>query len=99
MLSTTNSPRQVGVAVVGLGFMGLTHLKAHMQNPSARVVAVCDSVRLPVNGVLAGISGNLADGNAIQVMPFESLRQLNDVDAQALYAYLKTVPAKAPGNR
>ena len=69
MPSTTNSPRQVGVAVVGLGFMGLTHLKAHMQNPSARVVAVCDSVRLPVNGVLAGISGNLADGNAIQLDP------------------------------
>lgn len=44
-------------------------------------------------------SGKRADGSAIQVMPFESLRQLNDVDAQALYAYLKTVPAKAPGNR
>jgi hypothetical protein len=44
-------------------------------------------------------SGKRADGSAIQVMPFESLRQLNDVDAQALYLYLKTVPAKAPGNR
>lgn len=44
-------------------------------------------------------SGKRADGSTIQVMPFESLRELNDVDAQALYAYLKTIPAKAPGNR
>lgn len=44
-------------------------------------------------------SGKRADGTAIRVMPFESLRELNDTDAQALYAYLKTVPAKAAGQR
>jgi len=49
----------VNVAVVGLGFMGVTHIKAYQQLPAARLVAVCDSVRLPVNGVLAGVTGNV----------------------------------------
>lgn len=44
-------------------------------------------------------SGKRPDGSAIAVMPFESLRELNDTDAQAIYAYLKTVPAKAHGQR
>ena len=33
-------------------------------------------------------TGKRPDGSAIQVMPFESLGQLSDVDAQALYLYL-----------
>lgn len=44
-------------------------------------------------------SGKRPDGTAIQVMPFESLGRMNDVDAQALYAFLKTVPARAAGGR
>jgi len=32
-------------------------------------------------------------------MPFESLRELHDVDAQAVHAYLKTVPARLFGQR
>jgi mono/diheme cytochrome c family protein len=44
-------------------------------------------------------SGKRPDGSAIEVMPFESLRELNDTDAQALYAYLKTVPARDAGQR
>jgi predicted dehydrogenase len=55
-----SSNRKVNVAVVGLGFMGVTHIKAYQQNPAARLVAVCDSVRLPVKGVLAGVTGNVA---------------------------------------
>lgn len=43
--------------------------------------------------------GKRPDGSTIAVMPFESLRELNDTDAQALYAYLKTVPALAAGHR
>lgn len=44
-------------------------------------------------------SGKRPDGTAISVMPFESLGKLNDVDAQALYAYLKTVPPRKLGDR
>lgn len=45
-------------------------------------------------------TGKRPDGTPIQVMPFESLGQLSDVDAQALYLYL-TAPggvAKAGGS-
>jgi mono/diheme cytochrome c family protein len=44
-------------------------------------------------------SGKRPDGTSIQVMPFESLSKLNDVDAQALYAYLKTLAPRAGGGR
>ena len=44
-------------------------------------------------------SGKRPDGTPIKVMPFESISKISDVDLQALYAYLKTVPAKAAGGR
>ena len=44
-------------------------------------------------------SGKRPDGSAIKVMPFESLREVNETDVQALYAFLKTVPAKPFGQR
>ena len=44
-------------------------------------------------------SGKRPDGSEIKVMPFESLREVNDTDVQALYAFLKTVPAKPFGQR
>ncbi|AMO22131.1 cytochrome c [Ramlibacter solisilvae] len=44
-------------------------------------------------------SGKRPDGTAIKVMPFESLAKLSDLDAQALHAYLKTVPARPAGGR
>jgi len=70
----------VRVAVVGLGFMGVTHLRAYLQDKSARIVAVCDSVRLPVNGVLAGVAGNIKKSGDIklgkQVKVFRQLEQV-----------------------
>jgi predicted dehydrogenase len=59
----------VNVAVVGLGFMGVTHLRAYQAVESARIVAVCDSVRLPVNGVLAGVAGNIKKSDDIDLGP------------------------------
>lgn len=44
-------------------------------------------------------SGKRPDGSAIAVMPFESMGQLDDTDAQAVYAYLKTLPARPHGQR
>ena len=43
--------------------------------------------------------GKRPDGSAVKVMPFESLKEMNDTDLAALYAYLKTVPAKEAGKR
>jgi predicted dehydrogenase len=65
MSNPTSKP--VNVAVVGLGFMGLTHIKSYQQLPGARIVAVCDAVRLPVDGVLAGVSGNIHGTDAINL--------------------------------
>jgi predicted dehydrogenase len=67
MSAPTEKP--VNVAVVGLGFMGVTHLRAYLANPQARVVAVCDAVRVPVNGVLAGVSGNIKKSDDIDLGP------------------------------
>jgi mono/diheme cytochrome c family protein len=36
-------------------------------------------------------SGNRPDGTAVKVMPFGSLRQMNDTDVRALFLYLKTL--------
>lgn len=44
-------------------------------------------------------SGKRPDGTKIAVMPFESLAKLNDVDAQALHAFLRTVAPHPAGNR
>jgi cytochrome c553 len=44
-------------------------------------------------------TGKRPDGTAIKVMPFEALGKLNDVDAQALHAFLKTVPPRPAGGR
>jgi predicted dehydrogenase len=77
----------VQVAVVGLGFMGVTHLRAHLKHPLARVAAVCDANRAPVNGVLSGVSGNIqqagdiALGDEVKVYrDFEALLQDPHID-------------------
>ncbi len=63
----TNAP--VNVAVVGLGLMGVTYLKALRQIPGARIVAVAGKSRVPVNGMLAGASGNTGGADAIRLDP------------------------------
>lgn len=57
------------MGVVGLGFMGVTHLRAYLDTEGANVVAVCDAVRLPVNGVLAGVAGNVKKSDDIHLGP------------------------------
>jgi predicted dehydrogenase len=52
---------QINVGIVGLGFMGVTHIKAYRQIPDARVSAICDTGRIPEDGDLSGISGNVGD--------------------------------------
>ncbi|WP_394778218.1 c-type cytochrome [Undibacterium sp.] len=45
-------------------------------------------------------SGQRPDGTAVnRVMPFPSLKEFNDTDVQALYAYLKTLPPRDAGQR
>ncbi len=42
-------------------------------------------------------SGKRPDGTAIKVMPFESLREMNETDLRALHLYLKGLPPQAKG--
>ncbi len=81
---TESSQSNVNVAVVGLGFMGVTHLRAYEQLPGAKIVAVCDAVRLPVNGVLQGVAGNIKKSDDIHLGPqVKVFRKLEDVLADA----------------
>src|SRR5579883_2194478 len=89
MDSNQEGGRKVNVAVVGLGFMGVTHLRAYQQAAAARIVAVCDAVRLPVNGVLQGVAGNIKKSDDIdlgpQVKVYTRLEQaLADPDIEAV---------------
>lgn len=42
-------------------------------------------------------TGQRPDGTKIKVMPFESLRELNDTDLRALHLYLRGLPARPQG--
>jgi predicted dehydrogenase len=57
----------VNVAVVGLGFMGATHLKAYLKIKNARLVAICDALRLPVDGDFSTIGGNLPGADPLKL--------------------------------
>src|SRR6185369_6375031 len=61
------SASPVRIAVVGLGFMGVMHIRAYQKNPAAKIIAVCDSMRLPVNGILAGVKGNVGGSGDIDL--------------------------------
>lgn len=59
--------KEVNVAIVGCGFMGLTHIKAYMKIAEAHIAAICDAVRLPENGDFSGIQGNVGDGQTVKL--------------------------------
>ena len=59
--------KTVNVAVVGLGFMGVTHLRAYQKIRNARIVAVCHGKRAPVNGVVRGVTGNIQNAPDIHL--------------------------------
>jgi len=83
MKKTKQQDAKVNVAVVGLGFMGVTHLRAYQQLAAARIVAVCDAVRLPVNGRLKGVAGNIKKSNDIHLgANVKVCRHLEEVLAQ-----------------
>ena len=59
--------KTVNIGVVGIGFMGATHIKSYMKIPGARLAAICDASRLPVDGDLSAIGGNLGDGKPFKL--------------------------------
>lgn len=57
----------VNVAIVGLGFMGATHIRAYLKIPGARIAALCDAVRLPVDGDFSAIGGNIGGQEPLKI--------------------------------
>ncbi len=57
----------INVAIVGLGFMGVTHIKAYRKIPGVRLAAVCDAARLPEDGDLSYVTGNVGDADAVRL--------------------------------
>ena len=51
----------VRVGVLGIGFMGKTHLEIHLKNPKAKLVAYCDIDPRKAAGDFSGGGGNLGE--------------------------------------
>lgn len=91
----------VNVGVVGLGFMGLTHLKAYQNVPGARIAALCDAVRLPEDGNLEGLAGNISDAGPLhfdmsQVKGYRDYRELLANPEVDLVDFCVPTPLHAP---
>lgn len=69
--------RLMRVAVLGLGFMGSTHLKAMKAVPDAEVAAVYSSDELKLTGDLSGIQGNI--GGPGEKLDFANVRKYRDL--------------------
>ena len=68
------------VAVVGLGFMGSTHLKALRGISSAELVAVCSRDEKKLSGDLSGIQGNIGGpGEALDFSGVSKCLEISDV--------------------
>ncbi|MDD4870233.1 MAG: Gfo/Idh/MocA family oxidoreductase [Kiritimatiellae bacterium] len=57
----------INVGIVGLGFMGVTHIKAYRKIQGVRIAGICDAVRLPVDGDFSKISGNIGDSDPVKL--------------------------------
>ncbi|MFO1476029.1 MAG: Gfo/Idh/MocA family oxidoreductase [Verrucomicrobiota bacterium] len=86
--------RTINVAVAGLGFMGATHLRVWRRLRNARLLAVCDPSRAPVNGVLAGVQGNL--GNSTPVPLPQSVRVYREFDELAADPEIEVIDLCTP---
>lgn len=78
---STTSP--IGVGVIGLGFMGATHIRAyataHAAGFNCPLVGVCDQVQERLSGrVVTG--GNIATGNSEQLFDPAQVRATSNLD-------------------
>jgi len=64
------------IGVIGLGFMGLTHLKAYKNIPGVEIVAVASADPKALAGDLSGIQGNL--GGSGETFDFGNAKKFSD---------------------
>jgi predicted dehydrogenase len=84
------------VGVLGLGFMGSTHLQGLARIPSAQVAAVMDSNEKRLSGDLSDIQGNLGIGG--KAMDFSGVRRYSNVEAILADAEVEAVDICLPTN-
>jgi predicted dehydrogenase len=66
------------IAVVGLGFMGSTHLQAYKHVPGAEIVAVVSDDPVKLGGDLSAITGNL--NRPGEKLDFSQMRKYSRID-------------------
>jgi predicted dehydrogenase len=68
------------IGVIGLGFMGSTHLQAIARIPDARLVAVMDTNLARLSGDLSDVEGNLGiDGQKMDFTGINTYSRLGDI--------------------
>ena len=68
----------MNIAVVGLGFMGVTHLKAWRNVPAARLHAVVDADPRRLTGDLSSVAGNM--GGTGETFDFSNVRGYSSLE-------------------
>ena len=66
------------IAVLGLGFMGSTHIKAMRALPNVTLSAVCSNDPRVLSGDLSGIQGNL--GGPGEILDFTGVSKYTEID-------------------
>ncbi|MCF7707361.1 MAG: Gfo/Idh/MocA family oxidoreductase [Verrucomicrobia bacterium] len=55
------------IGVVGLGFMGVTHIRSWLNINGAELAAICDPINLPEDGDFSQISGNFGPAEPLKL--------------------------------
>src|SRR6058998_374327 len=85
------------IAVLGLGFMGSTHLKALRNVPGATLAAVVSSDDTKLAGDLSGIQGNL--GGPGEKMDFSAIARYHTVEEALADPTVEAVDICLPTDR
>lgn len=80
---TVNDPPRIGL--IGLGFMGATHIKAWRQVADARIAALCNPSGRHLDGDFTDVSGNVGDKEPLKL-------EMNGVTAYRDYAAMLADP-------
>jgi len=80
----SSKPREIGVGVIGLGFMGRTHIRAYSAardaGYSCRLVAVCDRDAARLEGKI-DVRGNISKGSGgFRLFDPKEVRATNSID-------------------
>ena len=70
----------VNVGIVGLGFMGSTHIKAYRQVPETRLAALCSPSGRRLDGDFSDVTGNVGDKEPLKV-DMTGVKAFRDVTA------------------